>query len=174
MPENWREGEEKAAAPVDPKFLPDPGAAPEGPEEPVFSEEDRDLFLRSILSGRPFRKEVPLLGGQMKIVLRTRAALEAQELVRASMGESDDYMLTVQMELAKGHLAYGLVSIEDETGKVVDYDAGTFKERLARIDAFPYPKYCILDMEMQKFDRMVDFFIRKANEPDFWRPAAGT
>jgi len=171
---NWRENAAADKASADAEAYTDEELA-ELPREPEFTEDQKERFLESICSGKPFFETVSILGGKLKVKLRTRSTPESIEIVEKSSDEGEGNILVLfQMKLARLHLAYALVDIEQEDGVVHQYDVGDLKERLARVDAFPYPKYRILEEEMRKFDVLVDFFSEKAADSDFWQPVDGS
>ena len=143
--------------------------------EPEFTDDQRDRFLESIVDEVPFMETYDLLGGKMKVRLRTRTTPESIEIVEQSSSEGEgDLLVVFQMKLSRLHLAFALVDIEYANGDMHQFDVGTLEERLERLSKFSYPKYRILEEAMRKFDTLVDFFSKKAAEPDFWPTADGS
>jgi len=119
------------------------------------SQEDKQLYIRSLLGQEPFTKIYKLFGGVMKVVFRTRQSIEAQKILQI-----DD-----KKAKFKARFEISLLLIE-----VIINDGTTSELTLDKLDDIASSA---VYASFKDFELLCDELFRKANDPDFWIGIAG-
>jgi len=151
----------------------DESPQPPEPTEELPSEEDRQVFLASVLGHKAYEKEYVLFGA-VKVLFRDRTPREV-ELIQSvvnQLPEMSDVELAIQEE--RFVLAAQLARLA-QPSEVKPYEpvtVDTLRNRADDLLSFPKPMYQALLDSCREFDRHVSQLTRHALDKDFW--PAGT
>lgn len=101
---------------------------------PVPTEEDKYMFVKALLSGKPFQKEYSLFDGKMKVVFKTITAAEAEAVTEAIVIQSGRVPYTNLVAMSAAHMKYSMacaivkITTENEEGISIKSFDSPFKK----------------------------------------------
>lgn len=145
-------------------------------KEPSITEQDKEDFLKSVLSDQPFTKEITLYGGSFKMVLKTLSVAESQEIFnqittdrnKGLADSTDSYFVTLSLY----RLALSLVSIDN---KPFTFTVGEDETKLEAgkqyFDKWNGHKLGAIIEAYNGFQDTVAYLATKASDTSFWKAA---
>ena len=162
---------------------------------PPFTEEDKLAFIRHVMSksGR-FFKRFTLLGGKVKVTLRSRSQAELEAIMECARQELKAEELTgigdLQAQLQRYHIAASVCKIVDQETPEDSQEFAPLDVQLDKLNTAAKAAvqakdkavfgagqstgmYTIITTRWMEFERLYGYFASRAHDPDFWTAAAG-
>lgn len=101
---------------------------------PTPTEEDKYMFVKALLSDKPFQKEYSLFDGKMKVVFKTITAAEAEAVTEAIVIQSSRVPYTNLVAMSAAHMKYSMacsivkITTENEDGISIKSFDSPFKK----------------------------------------------
>lgn len=127
------------------------------------SDEERQMFLRTLLAKERFTKSYTLFGDYCTVVFQTRTVKEntlSQKRLHKMVWS------IVSLKFKGGQTIAGLSLIKQENGEFVQYETDVFE---SMNEVF----YSALVQQFNDFEELCDVLFQKANQPDFWMRTDG-
>jgi hypothetical protein len=121
------------------------------------SDEERQMFLRTLLAKERFTKSYTLFGDYCTIVFQTRTVKENEQ---AQKRLHKMIWSTVSLKFKGGQTITG-PSLIKQNGEFVQYETDVFE---TMNEVF----YSALVQQFNDFEDLCDVLFQKANQPDFW------
>jgi len=166
-------------------FMTDP---PPGPKVKI-TPEDREAFMKALVSGNRFSLVFPIFDGDMTITVRTRTQLESQAIISRLKWELDHALLDTQLDYTvrlRSMLLAAQIQVFNDTeyetlaeplkrteGKDGVKEPGWIKQA-DRWQAMDEASATIAHNILQEFESKYWTMIENANDQNFWNPAAST
>lgn len=156
----------------------------EGPKTPELSDEDKERFLKSVLTDTPFQETVELFDGQLKIVFRTMNVEENNDIVNQIAKDkehgiaenSDAYFITISTY----RLALCMLTIDEkeysdvtkESFKNDDPAITYIRARSLKVREWPTFKLSAFLDAFNKFESKVVKLTNAVQQQNFWKASA--
>ena len=127
---------------------------------------DRREFLRTLMAGEPYQKDVDLFGGRLLVRFSTRTVQENRDINEALQSEEGSEFLRKRN---RARLVKSLKLLKLKNGK----ELIPAEDPQEALDAQTDVMYSAILAAFREFEQICDVLFRKANDPDFWTETGG-
>jgi hypothetical protein len=167
-----------------PSFNPSIDMSTEKPARIDITEQDKENFLKSVLSDRSYEEAIPLFDGQLKVRFRSLTVQENTDVVNQIVADkkagvamdNDAYFITI----ATYRLGLALVSVDEKVYSDINKDTyltvgdndSYIVARAKSFKSWPTYKLSLFLDAFQKFEAKIIKLTNEVQTVNFWKASA--
>lgn len=153
----------------------------EAPKNPAITSEDKERFLKSILTDKPYEETMPLFDGQMHVKFKAMSVSENSDVVNQIVADknnglasdNDAYFITISTY----RLALSLLTVDDQVYSSItkeNFSASSENDTyvLARarlMQSWTTPKLSLFLDTFQRFEAKLVKLTNEVQTVNFWK-----